>query len=926
MGARVPLLPKRARKEALCPALIGMGGRPAKLRQTHPGDPNPTPAQPGWRFDILAEPAGFFSSATSNTIPGFKWLGSGGGDWYGRNRTNLGTVRLGTCVVHTATHVQVFPQLELLGSFFDRHLSGTTGATQYYSLSNASRYNGCSGLHCVRPEVRPASVPKSSVGSVLSFVWGDSSSSSSSPPGASEWSNDVRMRLTQIWKNLVKTSLLPTSRYLTRRPSRSSRLFTSLLKSVKKILDCRQVFGPSVLPTAINIMATFVHNEPTCLNVIREVGLPDSFYKAIESGLEPVIEVIQSVPHALGALCLNQTGIDQLTTGPTIIPSFFSISTSERHQRMLQEKEERGAYRYVHRRAYPSSSPPPLKDTVFASIKMALAKIEELGNAFEIPDGLKQWYFLQPSTPAPAAAATTADNDVVIEETPSGEGEKANLEKNPNEAFRKLITLHIRTMLLSDIYATAGYQARAMTTLLQHLVGSDVKGILLDLAALHRVFVWDNIVLKSDPEFSTVDVPIHSETWTPLKHPVLTPGMATLSQSEMEVPTPTTDGAAPSGSAEGATTPKEDGPVQTNIRALKYVANQIPNALTGFFQYYLDAADAISEIILQHLKEKSSSDKLSLFAYYTVMLGMIGVLLFEDRGTQTSIPTVVLAAVYFILARPVGPDENRIRQLMDMGFLRSAAEHALVCARNNVNTAAELLLAHPSPFPPDPEAKEPAAVPEPVAGVAEAPAETSSEVAPAAAEGQAASTEGTEAASAETAEASSSNTEDTQPAPEPPVLCEKRSRTASAILVDEHLSLAFDIQRVFVGPNTGYCNQSIRNLLDDIKSFSPSAYEHQEHPITPRIYACLRGVAIVGRRASYGEHSKGRLAGGQELESGLLYPEARNALVDLSCNEFAKRNGVERIFRCVKEKPSEPSAQGEDAEELIKTVKREQSP
>lgn len=38
-------------------------------------------------------------------------------------------------------------------------------------------------------------------------------------------------------------------------------------------------------------MATFVHNEPTSLPIIQEAGLPQAFYKAIEAGLEPVIEV-----------------------------------------------------------------------------------------------------------------------------------------------------------------------------------------------------------------------------------------------------------------------------------------------------------------------------------------------------------------------------------------------------------------------------------------------------------------------------------------------------------------------------------------------------------------------------------------------------------------------------------------------------------
>lgn len=42
----------------------------------------------------------------------------------------------------------------------------------------------------------------------------------------------------------------------------------------------------------MNIMATFIHNEPTSLPTIQEVGLPQVFYKVIEAGLEPVIEVI----------------------------------------------------------------------------------------------------------------------------------------------------------------------------------------------------------------------------------------------------------------------------------------------------------------------------------------------------------------------------------------------------------------------------------------------------------------------------------------------------------------------------------------------------------------------------------------------------------------------------------------------------------
>jgi E3 ubiquitin-protein ligase HUWE1 len=90
----------------------------------------------------------------------------------------------------------------------------------------------------------------------------------------------------------------------------------SLLKSVKKIIEYRGLFGPSILPfgehipavwfswshdgtqrLAINIMSTFVHNEPTSLTIIQENGLPETFYSAIEAGIEPSIEVSLKTGH-----------------------------------------------------------------------------------------------------------------------------------------------------------------------------------------------------------------------------------------------------------------------------------------------------------------------------------------------------------------------------------------------------------------------------------------------------------------------------------------------------------------------------------------------------------------------------------------------------------------------------------------------------
>ena len=84
---------------------------------------------------------------------------------------------------------------------------------------------------------------------------------------------------------------------------------SSLLASVKSIMQHRIVFGPQLFGlgesllavkkghgtdgcgAAINITATFVHNEPTCLATIQEAQVPDALYDAIEDSVPPSIDV-----------------------------------------------------------------------------------------------------------------------------------------------------------------------------------------------------------------------------------------------------------------------------------------------------------------------------------------------------------------------------------------------------------------------------------------------------------------------------------------------------------------------------------------------------------------------------------------------------------------------------------------------------------
>jgi E3 ubiquitin-protein ligase HUWE1 len=167
---------------------------------------------------------------------------------------------------------------------------------------------------------------------------------------------------------------------------------SSLVKSITQIMENRALFGPSVLPLAINIMTTFIHNEPTSLHVLQEAKLPETFYSAIESGLEPVMEVIQSVPNALGALCLNQVGADQLVERPQVLEHFFDIFTSDKHVKLLQEKDNAvivGSAIDELVRHHPA-----LGAQIFTAIARTLEKIEAIGLAFEEESAQSHMYRL----------------------------------------------------------------------------------------------------------------------------------------------------------------------------------------------------------------------------------------------------------------------------------------------------------------------------------------------------------------------------------------------------------------------------------------------------------------------------------------------------------------------------------------------------
>jgi E3 ubiquitin-protein ligase HUWE1 len=90
---------------------------------------------------------------------------------------------------------------------------------------------------------------------------------------------------------------------------------SSLPKSLSLMFENSVLFGQiGAYSLAINIMSTFIHNEPTSLAVLQEMEVTKKF---LISSLGPIhcnVEVVSALPNAFGAICLNPAGLKAFET------------------------------------------------------------------------------------------------------------------------------------------------------------------------------------------------------------------------------------------------------------------------------------------------------------------------------------------------------------------------------------------------------------------------------------------------------------------------------------------------------------------------------------------------------------------------------------------------------------------------------------
>ncbi|MCJ1384030.1 hypothetical protein MMC17_007145 [Xylographa soralifera] len=223
-----------------------------------------------------------------------------------------------------------------------------------------------------------------------------------------------------------------------------------LLSGLRQVLANARVFGSNVWSGAVNILSSFIHNEPTSYAVIAEAGLSKSFLQAITArdvdnsisgdanwylqaelgdggdtldtiivprasedplqthqririvraqeaistlarGILPATDAIVTIPQAFGAICLNTAGLD-LFLNSGALESFFEVFESPSHVKSMSAEIDLprllgGSFDELVRHH------PRLKSAVMLSVVVMLARVVRLcrSRAWENGIGAKLW-------------------------------------------------------------------------------------------------------------------------------------------------------------------------------------------------------------------------------------------------------------------------------------------------------------------------------------------------------------------------------------------------------------------------------------------------------------------------------------------------------------------------------------------------------
>jgi E3 ubiquitin-protein ligase HUWE1 len=127
-------------------------------------------------------------------------------------------------------------------------------------------------------------------------------------------------------------------------------------------------------------------------------------------------------------------------------------------------------------------------------------------------------------------------------------------------------------------------------------MGTGASEILPDLGVLHRACIWENVLLKaqatekeSEPEGISILSPLQPSGRSSSSDPTIAANGANTSSTAV---TPT--------EVPGQEGPRESDPREENAKAFRHLANQIPGALSPFFQCAAFFATGLTSILNSH--------------------------------------------------------------------------------------------------------------------------------------------------------------------------------------------------------------------------------------------------------------------------------------------------------------------------------------
>jgi len=168
---------------------------------------------------------------------------------------------------------------------------------------------------------------------------------------------------------------------------------SSLPKSIRVALENPKVYGAGVYSTAAYLLSTIIHNEPTSLNTLQEMGLQKAFFSHLADSVTTNNEVLTALPGLISAFCLNTAGLDAFVASNSLasflrifyLPEYLPIMSSED----LPDILGRSVDELVRHQ-------PDLKDHVLAGVHAVLNKITALGeDVTSEPEGVRSQFSLE---------------------------------------------------------------------------------------------------------------------------------------------------------------------------------------------------------------------------------------------------------------------------------------------------------------------------------------------------------------------------------------------------------------------------------------------------------------------------------------------------------------------------------------------------